>query len=136
MNDDRSSFQSGRWRGFYVYARHAVRHRMELDLTFAHGSVRGDGNDGIGAFTIAGSYAEDACEVRWRKSYVGRHTVHYRGFLEGKGIWGTWEIPPLGTGGFKIWPAGAGDGELERAFEALEAPADELVATVGAPRRG
>lgn len=130
MNDEQSSLQSGRWRGFYVYASHAVRHRMELDLTFAHGAVRGDGSDGIGAFTIAGSYDDDSREVHWRKRYVGRHTVLYRGFHEGKGIWGTWEIPANWTGGFKIWPAGSGDAELERAFEAIEAPAESLAVIV------
>lgn len=131
MNEDHSSFRSGRWRGYYVYANHAVRHRMELELAFAHGAVRGDGSDGIGDFTILGSYDDGSREVRWRKRYVGRHTVHYRGFLEGKGIWGTWEIHANGTGGFKIWPAGAGDGELERAFEAIEERSGAVAVTVG-----
>jgi hypothetical protein len=37
--------------------------------------------------------------------------VFYRGFREGKGIWGTWEISVIGHGGFHIWPLAAGEGE-------------------------
>ena len=32
--------------------------------------------------------------------------VFYRGFGEGKGIWGTWEIRWEARGGFHIWPRG------------------------------
>ena len=44
---------------------------------------------------------------------MGRHDVAYRGFREGKGIWGTWEINTLAHGGFQIWPKRHGEGEAE-----------------------
>src|SRR5262249_24189311 len=54
--------------------------------------------------------ADGKCE--WLKQYVKAHLVTYRGFNEGKGIWGTWELKDVGmvyTGGFHIWPAGGAD---------------------------
>lgn len=42
------------------------------------------------------------------------HDVFYKGFREGKGIWGTWEIRKVGRGGFHIWPLG-GDGDENEA---------------------
>ena len=59
------------------------------------------------------SLADGKCH--WTKSYLGKHDVFYQGYNEGKGIWGTWEIPagptqPLGwRGGFHIWPEGMAD---------------------------
>ena len=51
-------------------------------------------------------------ECHWTKTYLGSHEVFYRGFREGKGIWGTWEIGGglWGRGGFHIWPKAAGEG--------------------------
>ena len=40
----------------------------------------------------------------WTKRYLGKHDVSYKGYNEGKGIWGLWEIPPSYKGGFHIWP--------------------------------
>jgi hypothetical protein len=61
----------------------------------------------------------------WTKSYVGRHKVYYNGFNEGKGIWGTWDIPGglfhrHVHGGFHIWPEGMSD----RSNDYLSAEAD------------
>src|SRR3954447_18536962 len=81
---------------------------MQLHLTFANGIVSGDGNDDIGRFFINGRYDSQAAECHWTKTYVGAHDVFYRGFREGKGIWGTWEIGNLAHGGFHIWPRQAG----------------------------
>ena len=44
--------------------------------------------------------------------------MFYRGFREGKGIWGTWEITIQYHGGFHIWPLGEEEGE--RAYEEAE----------------
>ena len=62
---------------------------------------------------------------------MGAHDVFYRGFREGKGIWGTWEISNLSHGGFHIWPRHAGEGEkcsesLEQA-ETVDAIASEAM---------
>src|SRR4051812_41149126 len=108
MSDD--LFPSGPWTGFYNYTP-ADRHRMDLHLTFAQGNISGEGNDDVGAFHIRGGYNENTKECHWRKQYIGAHVVLYTGFREGKGIWGTWEIPFGGRGGFHIWPRSEGSGE-------------------------
>ncbi len=105
-------FPSGPWTGFYNYSPQD-KHRMDLDLTFANGNMNGDGNDDVGRFFIRGRYDAQTLECWWTKTYVGRHDVFYRGFREGKGIWGTWEITVRDRGGFHIWPKRAGEGEEE-----------------------
>ena len=82
---------------------------MDLHLTFASGLISGDGSDDIGRFLIKGRYDSSNRECYWTKGYIGAHDVFYRGFREGKGIWGTWEIQILSHGGFHIWPKGAGE---------------------------
>lgn len=76
---------------------------MDLKLEFSKGLIHGEGADGIGFFVITGRYSEKDRECNWDKTYVGRHTVSYRGFREGRGIWGTWNLPDC-KGGFHIWP--------------------------------
>ena len=98
-------FPSGPWIGFFNYRAGGKRHRMDLALTFGNGRMSGDGSDGIGPFVITGRYDGASGECHWTKSYPGAHDVHYRGFREGKGIWGLWELDG-GTGGFHIWPLG------------------------------
>ena len=86
---------------------------MDLNLTFAKGSISGDGLDDVGQFILAGRFNEAERECHWTKTYPGSHDVYYRGFREGKGIWGTWKIGAglWGHGGFHIWPRGLGEGE-------------------------
>lgn len=119
---DEALFPSGPWVGYYMYSASPGRHRMELGLTFSQGKVTGRGTDDIGLFTITGSYDVKELEATWWKGYPGSHRVWYRGFREGKGIWGTWEIPPDGRGGFHIWPKGLGEAEELTLVE--EAPVD------------
>jgi hypothetical protein len=88
---------------------------MDLQLTFANGKLSGDGNDDVGVFTIKGQYNSAERECWWTKTYAGSHDVFYRGYREGKGIWGTWEISPFAHGGFHIWPKQAGEEETESA---------------------
>src|SRR5215212_158901 len=84
-------FPSGPWTGFFLQAPLPPgRHGMDLHLTFRAGTIRG----------------------------VGRHGVAYRGYNEGKGIWGTWELPPFGHGGFHIWPLAMGNPGTGRRAEA------------------
>jgi hypothetical protein len=123
-------FPSGPWTGFYVYsARPQRRHRMDLDLTFASGRVAGDGLDDIGRFLIRGSYDVGAGDCHWVKTYVGAHRVFYRGYQEGRGIWGLWELD-ADRGGFHIWPLGQGAGATEsvRESEPLLESQEELTA--------
>jgi hypothetical protein len=125
MSDD--LFPSGPWTGFYNYAP-GDRHRMDLHLTFGDGKMSGDGNDDVGAFLIRGQYDASSLESDWLKQYVGAHAVHYTGFREGKGIWGTWEIPAcFARGGFHIWPLHASSGEQIARVEEEPEP-------VGAPQ--
>ena len=85
-------FPSGKWVGFFIDKRLPGRHQMEMVLTFTGGRMSGEGRDRVGKFTIEGSYdlADGRCE--WVKRYMKAHAVHYKGFGEGRGIWGTWEI--------------------------------------------
>jgi hypothetical protein len=105
-------FPSGPWIGFYNH-RPGDRHRSDLQLTFINGSMTGDGVDDVGRFLIRGPYDPRNKECYWTKSYVGAHDVFYRGFREGKGIWGTWEITNFAHGGFHIWSRQAGEGGQE-----------------------
>ena len=66
---------------------------MDLVLTFADHTVSGDGMDDIGQFAVTGRFDGTNCECYWTKTYIGRHDVYYRGFRDGKGIWGLWELP-------------------------------------------
>ena len=115
MSDER--FPSGPWTGFYTYRGESGRHRMDLALSFANGRMSGHGSDDVGRFVVAGSYDAGRGECDWAKTYVGAHSVAYRGFAEGRGIWGTWEIDALFRGGFHIWPLG--EGPVERTEESV-----------------
>jgi hypothetical protein len=122
-----SRFPSGLWTGYFLQKQlPAGRHQMELVLTFANDRMTGEGRDLVGAFVIDGFYSVQDGQCRWTKRYVGKHEVYYKGFNEGKGIWGTWEIPPDLRGGFHIWPEGMPDPNSSHLTEKAEAPAPEL----------
>jgi hypothetical protein len=121
-------FPSGAWTGFYLQKERPGRHWMELHLRFANGQIRGEGRDPIGNFLVRGLYSTDDGRCHWSKRYVGRHDVAYKGFNEGKGIWGTWEIPPYWHGGFHIWPEKYGSSGLPGLSESADAPVEEPVA--------
>jgi hypothetical protein len=127
-------FPSGPWVGFYNYGP-GDRHRMDLHLDFSGGSVTGDGNDDVGRFLIRGRFDSANCECHWTKTYPGSRDVYYRGFREGKGIWGTWEIGIFAHGGFHIWPKGERDGQTTTAAAEASAPAEAIGENVkvGAP---
>jgi hypothetical protein len=106
MNDANGNYPSGPWTGYYQHS--GRRYRQDLELQFTNGVMTGTGSDSLGQFTVRGSYRANDGEVTWTKRYYGRPRVFYRGFREGKGIWGTWEIPQYERSGFHIWPVGAG----------------------------
>ena len=85
------------------------------------------GSDDVGNFRIRGRYDPSAGECYWTKSYIRAHEVFYRGFREGKGIWGTWEITVRDHGGFHIWPRRTG----ETQELAASAKQDEVAEAVG-----
>ena len=102
---------------------------MDLALSFANQMVTGSGHDDVGAFVISGRYDAQTKECDWTKTYVGAHTVYYRGFREGKGIWGTWELPDS-KGGFHIWPRRQGEDNEESISESEDQPLEDARGTV------
>jgi len=116
---------SGAWRGFYVHAGSARRHAMRLDLMFSAATVRGEGTDDIGRFTIHGAFEPDGVRVWWHKQYVDAHAVWYEGVRDGaqpRLVYGGWRIGQEFTGGFKIWRGARDeDGDLDLAADGVEA---------------
>ena len=106
---------------------------MDLHLSFTNGRISGEGNDNVGAFVVKGEYCAQSAECHWTKTYPGAHDVFYRGFREGKGIWGTWEIRNDNRGGFHIWPKDSGEGESSSTTALAKRPAPPL--KVNAPMR-
>ena len=120
-------FPSGKWVGFFTDKRVPGKHQMELILNFANNTVTGSGRDFVGPFSIDGAYQLGDGLCVWVKQYKGKHAVGYRGFAEGKGIWGKWELTFQGqtaTGGFHIWPEGLPDPTEPRLVEEAEVPLD------------
>ena len=125
-------YPSGPWTGFYNY-QPKDKHRMDLHLSFTNGRITGEGSDDVGSFVIKGEYNAQSAECHWTKTYLGAHDVSYRGFREGKGIWGTWEIRADNRGGFHIWPKESGEGESTNTTALAKRPVPPL--KVNAPLR-
>jgi hypothetical protein len=120
-------FPSGPWTGFYVQPARPGKHWMDLRLTFRAGDLVGTGRDRVGHFAFKGAYDTADGQCKWTKHYVRMHDVGYRGYNEGKGIWGVWEIAWEGTvqrGGFHIWPEAMEDPSVPRLSEEAELPAE------------
>lgn len=72
-------------------------HEMKFEFfSLRKGRVAGQGDDEIGAFTMAGVYNENG-EVNFTKQYIGKHSVIYKGILKcdsngGFRIEGEWKI--------------------------------------------
>jgi hypothetical protein len=98
---------------------------MELELTFRQGAMTGEGRDLIGPFLIRGRYQLQDGQCWWTKRYIGKHDVSYRGYNEGRGIWGLWEIPPHWRGGFHIWPKAMGDPTRKALTESIDEPVEQ-----------
>jgi hypothetical protein len=125
-------FPSGKWTGFWVQPRVPGKQFMELQLTFRQGTLTGEGRDRVGLFTFNGSYNVEDGKCSWTKHYTGRHNVLYKGYNEGKGIWGVWEMAPelapaSHRGGFHIWPRGMADPSAPTMTAASETPVDARV---------
>lgn len=117
-NEQDPGFPSGPWSGFYIEprGRHSF-HRQSMDLTFCRGRMTGRGQDDVGVFVISGQYELESRQVWWTKTYLGRHSVHYRGVQSGRTIQGDWSLA-IYRGGFSIWPGG--DNTLEGEFFLVE----------------
>jgi hypothetical protein len=136
-------FPSGPWTGYFLQKALPGRHLMDLHLTFRQGEIEGEGRDWVGPFIVRGRYFLEDGKCHWTKRYLAKHDVFYQGFNEGKGIWGTWEMPTVHNpevdrGGFYIWPEGMADPtgfSLTAAAEVPVEPAEtsETVEPVTAP---
>jgi hypothetical protein len=118
-------FPSGPWVGYFLQKTIPGRHQMEIQLTFKAGQLRGEGHDWVGQFVMRGSYNLEDGKCYWTKRYLGKHDVYYQGFNEGKGIWGSWEIPFLFMrfhGGFHIWPKGMAEHSQAELFAEADLP--------------
>jgi len=114
---------SGPWSGYYLYINSEQRHHMRLHLTFTvEGSLSGNGTDDVGPFLIKGVFIQPKQEASWTKSYIGRHSVEYRGLYDGRSICGDWALV-MSRGGFWIWPSGLSEGIAETVNEELSVPA-------------
>jgi hypothetical protein len=126
-----SRLPSGEWSGFYLQPSLGQgRFRMSLALTFKDGTVTGEGRDSVGPFLIRGRYDLKSAEVTFHKHYLGMHSVYYRGFAEGQGIWGTWELLNSASGfsdkgGFHIWPKGMHEATGAELTQVVQAPAEK-----------
>jgi hypothetical protein len=120
-------FPSGPWLGFFVDQRMPGKHQMELDLTFSKNTLRGTGRDRVGEFLVTGRYECEHGTAHFAKKYIDAHDIFYKGYNEGKGIWGIWELTGYGfTGGFHIWPKGMTDPTQPRLAEEEDVPVDDL----------
>lgn len=123
-------FPSGKWVGFYTFGPRSDPYRMDLFLQFDGERMTGEGIDNIGRFTIDGHYSIETRKCGWIKQYVGRHRVDYDGVQGGKAIGGMWTIrvhpSRVSRGGFRIWPATAG--ELTAEYFVEEEPATTTTA--------
>ena len=121
-------FPSGKWAGFFIQDYPPKgRHQTEMVLTFTDGKISGEGRDFVGEYVMDGTDEVDSGKCFWVKQYVGRHQIHYQGFNEGKGIWGTWEIQGHGlSGGFHIWPEGMANSHDTILVEEAEPPVEVL----------
>lgn len=130
-NEQDPGFPSGPWNGFYTYWVPGFHHQS-LNLTFRRGRMTGNGQDDIGHFAIAGGYDTETRQCWWNKTYVGAHTVYYRGAQTGRTIQGEWQISAYHRGSFSIWPGGEGglDGEF---FIQQAEPVKAVAPEVGSP---
>ena len=119
-------FPSGPWTGFFLQRLVPGRHQMEIKITFRGGVLSGSGRDLVGTFSLQGRYELANGHCSFMKSYLGKHSVSYQGYNEGKGIWGTWTINLPGympqRGGFHIWPEGMSDPSHPKLSEQADLP--------------
>lgn len=97
-----ADFPSSPWTGFFQLSGRRIPE--DLDLTFDGGVIRGSGWDRNGDFVVKGSYDLESRGVRWTKKYASGQRAFYRGFREGRGIWGTWRVESKKQSGFFVWP--------------------------------
>ncbi|CAF4494940.1 unnamed protein product [Rotaria sp. Silwood2] len=84
-------FHGGTRSGDVVASYHQFGQEFPMEFEFfglEQGRVFGQGDDDVGAFTLAGQYnlKDDCGDINMNKQYVGKHSVIYRGNISFKGI--------------------------------------------------
>ncbi|CAF3896253.1 unnamed protein product [Rotaria sp. Silwood1] len=84
-------FHGGTRSGDVVASYYQFGQEFPMEFEFfglEQGRVFGQGDDDIGAFTLAGQYnlKDDCGDINMNKQYVGKHSVIYRGNISFKGI--------------------------------------------------
>ena len=75
-----TKFEGGAVTGKYY--QYNIGHDMNFKyFSLRKGRVAGQGDDDIGAFTMAGTYNESG-KVNFTKQYIGKHSVNYKGTLK------------------------------------------------------
>ncbi|MEM1325311.1 MAG: hypothetical protein AAGI23_05120 [Bacteroidota bacterium] len=114
-------FPSGEWEGLYGYFNYNLTDKMQFELEFSDGQVKGSGHDSVGSFSWTGSYDVNTGECQITKSYLGAHTVIYEGQADESGIKGNWKIggSGFGEGTFHLWPKAQEEEAIEKAVKKL-----------------
>ncbi len=125
------------WRGYYRYETGPERHEMRLfGVWLEGGTVRGWGDDDVGAFAITGTRRDGSVEFTKQYGALGlgmllsdvletdlgsaferllgscpTHAVEYRGWYDGRAIDGSWRIPEDTAGEFRLWREIPGSGD-------------------------
>ncbi|VDI48491.1 Hypothetical predicted protein [Mytilus galloprovincialis] len=83
---------SGHWTGFYN--QNGNRYAFELDIAFEGDKVSGEGDDGIGKFSINGDWISSSGKIQFCKQYHGKHSVDYSGQLscDGRSMKGKYNV--------------------------------------------
>ena len=88
-------YPSGEWHGYWLQGPRRTPIPMWLTLAFRDGTISGEGADATGAFTVAGTHANDG-SCAFEKRYGDDRVIHYRGqhVAEGPhvGVSGTWTL--------------------------------------------
>jgi len=76
--------------GWWEQRIHGRRPMEPLQIACTRSCLTGSGADVVGRFTLEGDIAPGG-EVSIRKTYLGKHVVHYEGRYDGEGhMWGLW----------------------------------------------
>lgn len=102
-------YPSGMWHGFWEQEGWGRQPMRAFELHFSGTAIRGQGEDVIGRFTIAGTVDRRNGSVSFIKQYLGRHQVEYVGQPDGEGcIGGKWTVRGVietWTGPFLLKPS-------------------------------
>jgi len=79
---------------------------MAVDVKESEGRFEAEGHDEVGRFTLTGERRGPSNRFRWTKSYIGQHSLDYRGQWhdDHSGFVGRWFLEGRCGGTFALWP--------------------------------